>query len=151
MYSKFRFSGVSESNGHAVLETLSSSIADFQVNGRSLIFSATSLHVPTTFVYRQFKTQLPKAIARIMPGSGRYHVLYTDYDHYCILWSCSEMAPVAHTGATLTQIQIFLTYSMFIKFQIKSGCSVESVKTSRWKSADKFTRHCANFNWIRID
>ncbi|XP_069689308.1 apolipoprotein D [Periplaneta americana] len=36
-------------------------------------------------------TKFPSAVARMMPGSGRYHVLDTDYDTYAILWSCSNL------------------------------------------------------------
>lgn len=35
--------------------------------------------------------RLPSAIARMMPGSGLYHVLGTDYENYAILWSCSNL------------------------------------------------------------
>ena len=37
-------------------------------------------------------TKLPSALARMMPGSGVYHVLDTDYDNYAILWSCSNLS-----------------------------------------------------------
>lgn len=36
-------------------------------------------------------TRLPSAVARMMPGSGVYRVLDTDYDNYAILWSCSNL------------------------------------------------------------
>ncbi|PSN44494.1 Apolipoprotein D [Blattella germanica] len=36
-------------------------------------------------------TKFPPAVSRMMPGSGRYLVLDTDYDNYAILWSCSNM------------------------------------------------------------
>lgn len=41
-----------------------------------------------------------------MPGSGRYQVLFTDYEQFCILWSCTSLAPLGHTGTkrlTLTE------------------------------------------------
>lgn len=42
-------------------------------------------------------TKLPSAIARMMPGSGLYRVLDTDYENYAILWSCSNLT-VMHAG-----------------------------------------------------
>jgi apolipoprotein D and lipocalin family protein len=43
------------------------------------------------FNYR-LDTRLPSAVARMMPGSGVYRVLDTDYDNYAILWSCSNLS-----------------------------------------------------------
>jgi len=43
------------------------------------------------FNYR-VDTRLPSAVARMMPGSGVYRVLDTDYDNYTILWSCSNLS-----------------------------------------------------------
>lgn len=45
---------------------------------------------PAIWDYR-VNTNLPRYIARIMPGSGKYYVLDTDYDNYAILWSCSNL------------------------------------------------------------
>jgi apolipoprotein D and lipocalin family protein len=42
-------------------------------------------------------TRLPSAVARMMPGSGVYRVLDTDYDNYAILWSCSNLG-IMHAG-----------------------------------------------------
>lgn len=39
-------------------------------------------------------------IARLMPGTGKYQVLFTDYEHFSILWSCTSLAPLGHTGKT---------------------------------------------------
>lgn len=43
------------------------------------------------------KTSLPSMISRILPGSGKYYVLDTDYDNFAILWSCSNMG-LMHSG-----------------------------------------------------
>ncbi|KAI5719673.1 hypothetical protein M8J76_013240 [Diaphorina citri] len=36
-------------------------------------------------------SRLPVVMARMLPTSGLYYVLHTDYDHYAILWSCSNL------------------------------------------------------------
>lgn len=41
-------------------------------------------------------SRLPDAIARLLPGSGRYQILYTDYSTFAILWSCANFG-IAHT------------------------------------------------------
>lgn len=42
----------------------------------------------------QLKTRLPSALARLLPGSGKYQVLYTNYMDFAILWSCSSFVAV---------------------------------------------------------
>ncbi|XP_055374348.1 apolipoprotein D [Condylostylus longicornis] len=44
----------------------------------------------------KFNTRFPEIIARFLPGSGRYQVLYTDYENFAILWSCSSFGPIGH-------------------------------------------------------
>ncbi|XP_055629406.1 apolipoprotein D-like [Toxorhynchites rutilus septentrionalis] len=44
----------------------------------------------------QLKSTLPSAIARFLPGSGQYQVLYTNFENFAILWSCSSFLAV-HT------------------------------------------------------
>lgn len=48
--------------------------------------------------FAQFSTRLPDVIARILPGAGKYQVLYTDYKNFAILWSCSSIANLGYTG-----------------------------------------------------
>uniref|UniRef100_A0A336K828 Josephin-2 n=1 Tax=Culicoides sonorensis TaxID=179676 RepID=A0A336K828_CULSO len=38
----------------------------------------------------QLQSRLPAAISRLLPGSGKYQVLYTDYENFAILWSCAN-------------------------------------------------------------
>ncbi|KAG4078796.1 hypothetical protein HA402_015386 [Bradysia odoriphaga] len=64
----------SENIGHARRESESSSIMDFQ-----------------------FASRLPNAISRFLPGAGRYQVLFTDYDNFAILWSCSSFGSLGYT------------------------------------------------------
>lgn len=42
-------------------------------------------------------TGLPKYLARIMPGSGKYYILDTDYENYAIMYSCSNLG-LFHSG-----------------------------------------------------
>jgi len=60
--------------GHAARESQNSSIMDFQ-----------------------FASRLPNAISRFLPGAGRYQVLFTDYDNFAILWSCSSFGSLGYT------------------------------------------------------
>lgn len=51
----------------------------------------------------KFNSRLPEVIARLLPGSGKYQILYTDYENFAILWSCSSLGPIGHAD----QIWIF--------------------------------------------
>lgn len=54
------------------------------------------LHTSTHYITHcfcfslQLQSRLPSAISRLLPGSGKYQVLYTDYDNFAIFWSCSN-------------------------------------------------------------
>ncbi|XP_065200815.1 apolipoprotein D-like [Planococcus citri] len=45
---------------------------------------------PAIWDYR-VNSGLPKYLSRIMPGSGKYFILDTDYDSYAIMYSCSNL------------------------------------------------------------
>ncbi|XP_063701908.1 apolipoprotein D [Culicoides brevitarsis] len=47
-------------------------------------------HDRSSIMNVQLQSRLPAAISRLLPGSGKYQVLYTDYDNFAILWSCSN-------------------------------------------------------------
>ncbi|XP_055836708.1 apolipoprotein D [Episyrphus balteatus] len=51
----------------------------------------------------KFNTRFPDVIARLLPGSGKYQVLYTDYENFAILWSCSSLGSIGYSD----QIWIF--------------------------------------------
>ncbi|KAI8127288.1 hypothetical protein FF38_03226 [Lucilia cuprina] len=51
----------------------------------------------------KFSTRFPDVIARLLPGSGKYQVLYTDYDHFAILWSCGSLGSLGYSD----QIWVF--------------------------------------------
>ncbi|KAL7738650.1 hypothetical protein ACLKA6_006940 [Drosophila palustris] len=44
----------------------------------------------------KFNTRFPEVIARLLPGSGKYQVLYTDYDNFAILWSCGSIGSLGY-------------------------------------------------------
>ena len=54
---------------------------------------------PAVWDYR-VSTNFPRQISRIMPGSGKYYVLDTDYENFAILWSCSNLGFI-HSGNML--------------------------------------------------
>ncbi|XP_037946867.1 apolipoprotein D [Teleopsis dalmanni] len=45
----------------------------------------------------KFNTRFPDVIARLLPGSGKYQVLYTDYDNFAILWSCGSLGSLGYS------------------------------------------------------
>ncbi|XP_033234680.1 apolipoprotein D isoform X3 [Drosophila pseudoobscura] len=45
----------------------------------------------------KFTTRFPDVIARLLPGSGKYQVLYTDYENFAILWSCGSIGSLGHS------------------------------------------------------
>lgn len=59
-------------------------------------------------------TKLPSAVARMMPGSGVYRILDTDYDNYAILWSCSNLG-IMHAGIAFLTLSLikYCKYSFF--------------------------------------
>lgn len=71
----------------------------FYSTGKPNVFDGiayTKFGNPAIWDYR-VSTTLPRYISRIMPGSGKYYVLDTDYDNYAILWSCSNLGLI-HSG-----------------------------------------------------
>lgn len=54
---------------------------------------------PAIWDYR-VNSGLPKYLSRIMPGSGKYFILDTDYDNYAIMYSCSNLG-LFHSGKIL--------------------------------------------------
>lgn len=52
---------------------------------------ATPENARSSIMDFKFHTRFPDVISRFLPGSGKYQVLYTDYDNYAILWSCGSI------------------------------------------------------------
>ncbi|KOB68468.1 putative apolipoprotein D [Operophtera brumata] len=40
---------------------------------------------------------MPYIIGRLLPGAGLYNVLFTDYSHFAIVWSCTSLS-LAHAA-----------------------------------------------------
>lgn len=94
--------------GFAHPETRTSSIMDFKVCKANIARTQTEATVfidwadccccGLVFVRSQFSSRLPDIVSRFLPGAGRYQILYTDYQNFAILWSCSSLANLGYTG-----------------------------------------------------
>ncbi|XP_030373448.1 apolipoprotein D [Scaptodrosophila lebanonensis] len=51
----------------------------------------------------KFNTRFPDVISRLLPVTGKYQVLYTDYDNFAILWSCGSIGSFGYSD----QIWVF--------------------------------------------
>ncbi|KAM3961731.1 apolipoprotein D [Aphomia sociella] len=49
----------------------------------------------SAFRYK-LNNRMPYIIGRLLPGAGQYNVLFTDYDHFALIWSCSSVS-IAHS------------------------------------------------------
>ncbi|KAJ2952495.1 hypothetical protein O0L34_g6813 [Tuta absoluta] len=49
----------------------------------------------SSFRYK-LNNRMPYIIGRMLPGAGHYNVLFTDYDTFAIVWSCSSVS-IAHS------------------------------------------------------
>lgn len=61
------------------------SVMDFRLNSRWT-------PSPSSWI----SNRIPSSFTRMLPGSGQYHILNTDYTNYAIMWSCSDMG-MLHT------------------------------------------------------
>lgn len=80
--------------GYATPENSKSSIMDFKVC--YIIWHSPSILYWLYKFVLQFNTRFPEVIARLLPGSGKYQVLYTDYDNFAILWSCGSIGSLGY-------------------------------------------------------
>lgn len=48
----------------------------------------------------QAESRLPNLLSRMLPTTGMYHILYSDYKNYTVLWSCTSFG-LFHTGNIL--------------------------------------------------
>lgn len=120
--------------GFAHPETRTSSIMDFKVCKANIARTQTEATVfidwadccccGLVFVRSQFSSRLPDIVSRFLPGAGRYQILYTDYQNFAILWSCSSLANLGYTGklirsfffANLTPTHSLIHFSLFLFF-----------------------------------
>ncbi|XP_063821475.1 apolipoprotein D-like [Ostrinia nubilalis] len=49
----------------------------------------------STFRYK-VNNRMPYLLGRLLPGAGLYNVLFTDYERFALVWSCSSLG-VAHS------------------------------------------------------
>jgi apolipoprotein D and lipocalin family protein len=74
----------------------------FHRTGRPSVSLGTAIPLKNSSAELNYRmdTKLLPAVARMMPGSGLYHILDTDYENYAILWSCSNLT-IMHAGTVL--------------------------------------------------
>ncbi|KAI8435347.1 hypothetical protein MSG28_003672 [Choristoneura fumiferana] len=48
----------------------------------------------SSFRYK-LNNRMPYLIGRMLPGAGQYSVLFTDYDNFAVVWSCTSVS-IAH-------------------------------------------------------
>ncbi|KAG7306967.1 hypothetical protein JYU34_007090 [Plutella xylostella] len=48
-----------------------------------------------SFRYK-LNNRMPYVLGRMLPGAGQYSVLFTDYEQYAIVWSCTSVS-IAHS------------------------------------------------------
>ncbi|XP_026749457.2 apolipoprotein D-like [Galleria mellonella] len=53
-----------------------------------------SFNGSSVFRYK-VNNRMPYVIGRLLPGAGQYNVLFTDYDQFALIWSCSSVS-IAH-------------------------------------------------------
>ncbi|XP_004921596.1 apolipoprotein D [Bombyx mori] len=49
----------------------------------------------SVFRYK-LNNRMPYLIGRLLPGAGQYNILFTDYDQFALVWSCSSVS-LAHS------------------------------------------------------
>ncbi|XP_063620848.1 apolipoprotein D-like [Cydia splendana] len=45
----------------------------------------------SSFRYK-LNNRMPYIIGRMLPGAGQYSILFTDYDHFAVVWSCTSVS-----------------------------------------------------------
>ncbi|XP_021185371.3 apolipoprotein D [Helicoverpa armigera] len=51
----------------------------------------------TSSIFRyKLNNRVPYIIGRLLPGAGVYNILFTDYDQFAIVWSCTSVS-IAHS------------------------------------------------------
>lgn len=67
--------------------------------GSSNIFPGTATLVSKnkSILNYQADSRLPNVLSRMLPTTGLYHIMYSDYKNYTVLWSCTSFG-LFHTG-----------------------------------------------------
>lgn len=50
----------------------------------------------STFRYK-LNNRMPYILGRLLPGAGQYNILFTDYERFALVWSCTNYS-IAHSG-----------------------------------------------------
>ncbi|CAH2086863.1 unnamed protein product [Euphydryas editha] len=63
-------------------------------------FTSYGLGIPShngssSFRYK-LNNRMPYIIGRMLPGAGHYNILFTDYDRFALVWSCTNLS-IAHS------------------------------------------------------
>ncbi|XP_065089367.1 apolipoprotein D-like [Ochlerotatus camptorhynchus] len=85
---------VRDSDGRPQLEIAIKTVNRWTGNPSVSIGEAITESEKSSIMSVQLKSRLPSAVARYLPGAGKYQVLYTNYDDFAILWSCSSFVAV---------------------------------------------------------
>ncbi|XP_001661562.2 apolipoprotein D [Aedes aegypti] len=90
----FEDTTIRDSDGRPQLEIAIKTVNRWTGNPSISIGEAITENEKSSIMSVQLKSRLPTAVARFLPGSGKYQVLYTNYDDFAILWSCSSFVAV---------------------------------------------------------
>ncbi|VVC39209.1 Lipocalin/cytosolic fatty-acid binding domain,Invertebrate colouration protein,Calycin,Lipocalin [Cinara cedri] len=63
-----------------------------RITGNPNIFSgtATLLSKSKSVLNYQADSRLPNILSRMIPTTGLYHIMHSDYENYTVLWSCTS-------------------------------------------------------------
>lgn len=77
--------------------------------GNPNIFSgmATLISKNKSVLSYQAESRLPNILSRMIPTTGLYHIIYTDYKNYTVLWSCTSFG-LFHTGKYFVMLHHYL-------------------------------------------
>ncbi|XP_058836172.1 apolipoprotein D-like isoform X3 [Topomyia yanbarensis] len=91
---RFENTTMRDAEGRPQLEIVIQAINRWTGNPSISIGQAITENEKSSIMTVQLKTRLPSAVAQFLPGSGKYQVLYTNYEDFSIFWSCSSFVAV---------------------------------------------------------
>ncbi|XP_047505365.1 apolipoprotein D-like [Pieris napi] len=53
-------------------------------------------HTGSSAFRYKLNNRMPYVIGRMLPGAGQYNILFTDYDNFALIWSCTNYS-IAHS------------------------------------------------------
>ncbi|XP_055537265.1 apolipoprotein D-like [Wyeomyia smithii] len=90
----FENTTIRDIDGRPQLEIAIKTVNRWTGNPSVSIGDAITENEKSSIMSVQLKTRLPSALAKLLPGSGKYQILYTNYNDFAILWSCSSFVAV---------------------------------------------------------